>query len=268
MPGERVAIIGCGTSYFMAQAYAALREDAGQGLTDAWAASEHRLDRKYDRVLLLTRSGTTTEVVDVARRYKHAVTMVAITAVPDSPIVDHARPVLLDRVDEKSIVQSRFATTALALLRASLGHDLTAASAQAKRVLDVAVEDLGPAIGAEQVTFVGRGWTVGLANEAALKLRETTQSWVESYPAMEYRHGPISVAGAGRVVWALGNVPDGLAEEVLGTGADFIHNAEDDPMVDLVRVHRISAARAASTGLDPDHPRSLTRSVILGSPPV
>lgn len=39
-PGERVAIVGCGTSYFMAQAVAALRESAGQGETDAFAASE------------------------------------------------------------------------------------------------------------------------------------------------------------------------------------------------------------------------------------
>ncbi|BDE37787.1 hypothetical protein SLITK23_10320 [Streptomyces lividans] len=37
--GERVAIIGCGTSYFMAQSAAALRQDAGQGETDAFAAS-------------------------------------------------------------------------------------------------------------------------------------------------------------------------------------------------------------------------------------
>ena len=36
-PGERVAIVGCGTSYFMAQAVAALREGAGQGETDAFA---------------------------------------------------------------------------------------------------------------------------------------------------------------------------------------------------------------------------------------
>ena len=38
--GERVAIVGCGTSCFMAQAVAALREQAGQGETDAFAASE------------------------------------------------------------------------------------------------------------------------------------------------------------------------------------------------------------------------------------
>ena len=37
-PGERVAVVGCGTSWFMAQAYAALREASGQGETDAFAA--------------------------------------------------------------------------------------------------------------------------------------------------------------------------------------------------------------------------------------
>ncbi len=39
-PGERVAVVGCGTSWFIAMAYAALRERAGQGETDAFAASE------------------------------------------------------------------------------------------------------------------------------------------------------------------------------------------------------------------------------------
>ncbi|MGH8966944.1 MAG: sugar isomerase, partial [Actinomycetes bacterium] len=39
-PGERVAVIGCGTSWFVAQAYAALREQRGAGETDAFAASE------------------------------------------------------------------------------------------------------------------------------------------------------------------------------------------------------------------------------------
>ncbi|MFJ2116685.1 SIS domain-containing protein, partial [Streptomyces sp. NPDC087850] len=63
-PGERVAVIGCGTSLFMAQSYAHLREAAGLGLTDAYPASEAKLHRAYDRILALTRSGTTTEVLD------------------------------------------------------------------------------------------------------------------------------------------------------------------------------------------------------------
>ena len=115
---------------------------------------------------------------------------------------------------------------------------------------------------ADQVSFLGRGWTVGLANEAALKLRESAQLWTESYPAMEYRHGPISIAAPGRVTWAFGDVPDGLAEQVRATGAHFEH-APVDPLADLVRVHRLCLVAAADRGLDPDRPRHLSRSIIL-----
>ncbi len=50
--------------------------------------------------------------------------------------------ILLSEVDEQSVVQTRFATTALALLRASLGEDLTGAVADARAVL---AEDEGSA---------------------------------------------------------------------------------------------------------------------------
>ena len=160
-------------------------------------------------------------------------------------------------------MQTRFATTTLALLRASLGEDLAPVVAQARAVLGEDITTaLGPLLTVEQLTFLGRDWSNGIANEAALKLRESSQFWAESYPAMEYRHGPISIAAPGRAVWAFGQVPDGLAEEVRGTGAHFEHR-DLDPMADLVRLHRLCLARAEAAGLDPDAPRNLTRSIVL-----
>jgi hypothetical protein len=47
----------------MAQAYAAAREAAGHGETDAFAASEMPIGRRYDRLVVLPRSATTTELV-------------------------------------------------------------------------------------------------------------------------------------------------------------------------------------------------------------
>ena len=73
-------------------------------------------------------------------------------------------------------------------------------------------------IEARQFTFLGTGWTCGLASEAALKLREAAGLWTEAYPAMEYRHGPIAVTGPGSVVWLFGAPPDGLAREIAATG--------------------------------------------------
>ena len=263
-PGERVAVIGCGTSLFMAQAYAHLRESSGAGTTDAWAASEARLGRGYDRVLAITRSGTTTEVLDLLAAVRGRVptsVIVADAATAAGPLADQV--IALPEVDEQSVVQTRFATTTLALLRAHLGHDLRAAAAQARDILDAPrAQVLGTLADAEQMTFLGRGWTVSLAHEAALKLRESAQFWAESYPAMEYRHGPISIATAGRVTWAIGEVPDGLADDVRATGAHFEH-ADRDGLAELVRVHLLCLEMSSRRGLDPDRPRHLARSIIL-----
>ncbi|MFC6015350.1 SIS domain-containing protein [Plantactinospora solaniradicis] len=277
-PGERVAVIGCGTSWFIAMAYAALRERAGQGETDAFQASEFPLDRPYDRVVAITRSGTTTEVLDVLGALPGRRPSTVIVGDPGSPAVALAGDtVAMPFADERSVVQTRFATSALALLRAHLGTDISALAADA----EVAVRAPLPFDPArvEQITFLGRGWTVGIAYEAALKCREAATAWAEAYPAMDYRHGPISIAAPGRVVWAFGEIPDGLAEDIAATGAAFVHSRTNgvhaviggwatgrpplDPMADLILAQRFAVALATGRGLDPDAPRHLSRSVVL-----
>jgi fructoselysine-6-P-deglycase FrlB-like protein len=258
-PGERVAVIGCGTSLYMAQAYAVLREEAGLGETDAFAASEFPAVRPYDRVVAISRSGTTTEVLEALDRTSSRT--VAITADPTTPVMRAADDtVVLDFADEKSVVQTRFATTALALLRAHLGLAPADLADQGARALDAPLPQ--GATDRRQFTFLGTGWTVGLANEAALKLREAAGAWTESYPAMEYRHGPISVTEEHSLVWFFGPSPDGLADQVTATGA-AVSEASLDPLADLVRAQRLAVALAENAGLDPDQPRNLTRSIIL-----
>lgn len=260
-PGERVAVVGCGTSWFMAQSYAATREAAGHGETDAFAASEWPADRAYDRVVAISRSGTTTEVLDLLDRLRGRTPTVALAATAGTPIFDLADDViLLDFADEQSVVQTRFATTALTVLRAGVGADLDNALRDVEFALAV---ELDPAlVAAEQITFVGRGWTVGLAHEAALKMREAAIAWTESYPAFEYRHGPASITAAGRAVWSFGEPAPGLPEEVTRVGGVFT-GGDLDPLAELVLAQRVAVAKATVQGLDPDRPRNLTRSVVL-----
>ncbi|WP_234392874.1 MULTISPECIES: SIS domain-containing protein [Actinomycetes] len=258
-PGERVAVVGCGTSWFIAMSYAVAREQRGLGVTDAFAGSEYPASREYDRVVAISRSGTTTEIVDLLAAMP-AQRTVLITAVGDSPAAEQADEVVeLSFADEQSVVQTRFATSTLALLRAGLGDDIGQLAAAGAEALAEPIDDL---LDAEQVTFIGRGPAVGLAFEAALKTREAAQFWAESYPAMDYRHGPIAIAQPGRLVWSLGPAPAGLADDVARTGARFVHH-DLDPLAALVVAQRFAVALAARRGLDPDRPRSLTRSVIL-----
>ena len=261
--GQRAAIIGCGTSFFMAQSFADFRERSGHGETDAFPASEFPSRRSYDTVVALTRSGTTTEVLRLLEKLRNASTprTVVITADRDAPVIELADDhVLLDFADEKSVVQTRFATTSLALWRAWLGEDLTAVIRQGRSAL---TDPLSPrALDSAQFTFLGSGMSVGIANEAALKLREASQSWTESYPAMEFRHGPISVVGGSSTVWVFGPPPARLLEDLQVTGA-HVENSDLDPMADLIRAQRLAVALAEAKGLNPDEPRHLSRSVLL-----
>jgi fructoselysine-6-P-deglycase FrlB-like protein len=146
-------------------------------------------------------------------------------------------------------------------LRAHLGQDLVPAVTDAEAVLGRPL----PADPAEfeHFVFLGHGWTVGLASEAALKFREAGQAWAEAYPAMEYRHGPISVAGPGTLVWFIGEADPDLVRDVRATGATVVTRSID-PMAELVALQRGAVALAEAKGLDPDNPQHLTRSVVLG----
>jgi fructoselysine-6-P-deglycase FrlB-like protein len=262
--GRRILAVGCGTSLFIARSYARLREERGRGETDAFPASEAPEARPYDGSVVISRSGTTTEVerfVRSARRFP----ALAIVADPDTPIAHAADSVIaLPFADERSVVQTRFATSVLAMLRAHVGDDVGPAIRQA----EIALEEPLPVEPGDhdQFVFLGRGWAVGLAEEAALKLRESAQAWTEAYPAMEYRHGPITVAGPRTAVWAIGPVDGGVMTDAASTGATIV-GGELDPMAELVRIQRTAVALAERRGLDPDRPRHLSRSVVLSGDP-
>jgi len=259
--GSRLAVVGCGTSLYVAQAYAAARETAGHGETDAFAASEYPPGRRYDALLAVSRSGTTTEVRDLLRAVAGQTPTIAITAATGTPIGELAADtVALPFADERSVVQTRFATSALVLLLAHLGEDTETAAADAERALGEPLP-LDPAA-FRRFQFLGRGWTVGVASEAALKLREAARAWSEAYPAMEYRHGPIALADEDTAVIAIGGADPALAADVRATGARLLDGGAH-PLAMLVTAHRMAIRLADVRGLDPDSPRNLTRSVVL-----
>jgi len=258
--GERVAFVGCGTSWFMSMAMASLRESLGLGESDAFTANEFPLNRKYDRIVAISRSGTTTEVVDLLAKITGTPTVI-ITAVAGSPVTVNAdETILIDFADEESVLQTRYATAVLTLLRTHFGQDLSSLPDQCREILNAPLDP--QLLDCEQISFLGTGWTVGLAHEAALKTRESSQLWAEAYPAMDYRHGPISIAQPGRAVWIFGEPPVGLEDNIHALGA-LVVTSKMDPIVHLVLAQRVAVAISQGRGLDTDNPRGLARSIVL-----
>lgn len=261
--GERVLVLGCGTSLYAAQAYASLREAAGHGETDALVASElpTRM-RSYDRVVAISRSGTSTDVLDAVRRIGD-VPVTAVLGELGTPLAGLAERVVdLSYADERSVVQTRFPTTFITLVRSLLAgpenHTVAALPDAGRAALTTPL----PSTKLRQLVVLGHDWSVPVGHEAALKVRESAGAWAESYPVGEYRHGPISAAGPGTLVWGLTPLPEDLVRAVQVTGA-VVEQGSAEPLAELVRLQRFAVALAHEAGRDADQPIHLSRSVVL-----
>ncbi|WP_308467089.1 SIS domain-containing protein [Rathayibacter soli] len=261
--GERVLVLGCGTSYFVAAAYAWLREQGGHGMTDAIIASElPAITREYDRVIAISRSGTTTEVIRALEALGGAIPVTAVLGAHGTPVERLADDVIdLGYADEKSVVQTRFPTTLLTLLRIHLGatnEQIGTVIEQVTEVLNADLELPAP----RQLVVLGSGWAAPLAQEAALKCREAAGMWAEAYATGEYRHGPIGVAGPGTLVWALSPLTKPAARSIEEAGAE-LHQGFNDPQVELVALQRYALKWALGNGRNADAPTHLSRSVTV-----
>lgn len=259
-PGKRVLVLGCGTSYHIGHAYAMLREGAGLGRTDAVIASEvvQPLRRRYDHAIAISRSGTSVELLTAVDGVAGQVPVTALLGDTATPLANGRNEVVdLSFADEESLVQTRFATTALSLLRASNGDTLSQDIAAAH----IALSDDLPPLPVRQLVVLSRGWSTALAQEAALKCREAAAAWVEAYPAGEYRHGPLAAADPQTLVWGLTTLTKVLVQAVTSTGAQ-VQQPAHPPQAELVRLQRFAVAWAADKRRDADRPQHLERSVV------
>ena len=156
--------------WFMAKAYAALREEAGHGETDAFQASEFPPAAPTTGSSRSPAPAPPPRSLDLLDRAPRRRPPRSPPTRPPPAAAAGRRRIALPFADEQSVVQTRFATSPRSpLLRAHLGEDIERPPREAPRSPPPARP---AALEPTQFTFLGRGWTVGLAEEAALKCRE------------------------------------------------------------------------------------------------
>jgi len=225
--------VGCGSSYYLSRLIAALWTKhfyipaTGVPASELLFAPEETLRRLgAEQIVLMSRSGETTEVLRVAellQKYKTVQTL-GVTCNPQSPLeplCTHTfRP---SWADEKSTVMTRsFTAILLAFQRLGLqfvGDDQYSTAldqlpqrgqcwldGQAKKIRDFA----GRTKFADYV-FLGQGVHYWLAQEAGLKVTEMSSSYAQVYHSLEFRHGPRSIAGPNTLITFY--ISDAAAEE-------------------------------------------------------
>jgi glucosamine--fructose-6-phosphate aminotransferase (isomerizing) len=243
--------------------------------------------------LAISQSGRSPDLVSTVEAARAAGALaVALVNDAHSPLAESADAVLpLHAGAERSVAATKSYVAALAALvhlvaawseDPDLAAALAAAPAQLDRAWDadwsVLVERLRDARG---LYVIGRGLGLGIAQEAALKFKETCGLHAEAFSAAEIRHGPMALAGPGFPLLVFRQSDEtedsieALAKDAIARGGEVFmagppaagavalpseaaHPAIE-PMLQILSFYRAVNALAVARGLDPDAPPHLAK---------
>lgn len=253
-------------------------------LYDAPAVTGNRL------CLAISQSGKSPDLLAAVEQQRDAgAFVVALVNAEGSPLAALADVVVpLSAGVERSVAATKSYIASLAAIAAlvaawsedaALENALTALPGQLAEAFAL---DWSPAVGAFQgatnLFVLGRGYGLGVAQEAALKFKETSGLHAESFSSAEVRHGPMAIVGDAFHVLALGGTDRAaagvrdVADEFRGRGATVLladpaggdlpaiaaHPAIE-PILLIQSFYRMASALALARGHNPDSPPHLNK---------
>jgi glutamine---fructose-6-phosphate transaminase (isomerizing) len=267
-----------------------LTSSAAPSVSSVYAA---KADLRGTVMLAISQSGASPDLLATVASAKSAGAMIiALVNVETSPLAqaaDYTIPLCAGR--EQSVAATKSYIAALAAIIQLVAfwaedEELLDALAQAPTQLERAWKlDWQPALAslqpARDLYVVGRGLGLGIAQEAALKLKETCGLHAEALSAAELRHGPMALVQVGFpvLIFAQNDETHGgveaLAAELAERGAQIMlagANAPKSivlatetahpaiqPMLMIQSFYRLVNALALARGYDPDHPPHLRK---------
>jgi len=259
----------------------------------------HATSRRFDGVPLIaiSQSGRSPDLLAAARdARRQGAIVIAVVNDTASPLADLAEIVIpVHAGPETSVAATKsFVCTlvALAHLAAEWSRDdaLLATLAKTGAVLEeAALADWTSAVPllreAKTMLVLGRGPTLPIAGEAALKLKETSGLHAEAFSSAEVAHGPMRLVGAGDPVLVLAPLDvarEGLSDRladfaargaaliVAGVPAETAFDATVLPfrhdvhpvlgaIAQIQSFYGLAEALALARGLDPDRPPHLNK---------
>lgn len=225
-------------------------------LFDAPVAPGNRL------VVAISQSGRSPDLLATVELHRRAgAYVVALVNADDAPLRDLADEVIaLSAEPERSVAATKSYIASLAGLAALTGawaNDTAIADgvAQLPELLRAAwALDWSPGIpalvDADNLFVLGRGHGYGIAQEAALKFKETCALHAESFSAAEVRHGPMAIVGRDFHVLAFGG-SDRAGASVRETAAEFRTRGAKLLLADPVAANADLPALAAHPAIEP-----------------
>jgi glutamine---fructose-6-phosphate transaminase (isomerizing) len=225
VPYDQVLFTGCGSTYYLSLAAAALFQESTERIARAIPGGELLLNPMTalagsGKTLLIavSRSGSTTETVRAVEQFQRQGRgpVLAITNYANQPLAGLADLALvIDKGQEQSVAQTRsfasmyVAASAVAAVAAGDEHlfqSMRGLPDVGRRLLtefEPLAQRFGENLAFDRYYFLGSGGRYGLACEANLKLKEMTLTHSEPFHFLEFRHGPMSMVTASTLVVGL-----------------------------------------------------------------
>ncbi len=222
---DQVLFTGCGSTYYLSLAAAALFQEGSGRTARAVPGGELLLNgatvlgRGKTLLVAVSRSGSTTETVRAVEAFRRQQRGPVVTISnygseqPLSGLADAA--IVIAEGQEESVAQTRsfasmyVAATALALLASAAAQSY----AQLQRLPETGqklieryrplARQFGENLNFDRFYFLGSGARYGLACEVSLKMKEMTLSHSEPFHFLEFRHGPMSMVTDNTVIVGL-----------------------------------------------------------------
>jgi glutamine---fructose-6-phosphate transaminase (isomerizing) len=230
--------VGCGTSFYLAEAVALSWTLLTGSPARAIPASEVLLFPKLLQAeganlqaVVISRSGRTSEAVRAASVLKHdlQIPTLGITCAGNSQLEQATDLcIVLEAADEKSTVMTRSFTSMLLSLQVLAARratnsqfieGLSAIAEQFARRIRTIAHDMEAFVARHTFSdyvFLGQGPFHGIAREAALKVMEMSCSYSQFFHALEFRHGPKAIVSpATCLTFFLSNTAQKSEAEVL-----------------------------------------------------
>ena len=293
---ERVIVVGAGTSYHAGLYFSLLLNRIGINSTPLIASEYYNIKgKKGDFVIAISQSGETIDVLQAIRKLKGEGGRIAsITNVIESAIARESEYKIYMRAGpEIGVAATKTFTTQLV----SLLIIYSILTKENLKNFEKADEEVYNALGLEgyakkigeelsrarNIYYLGRGLSLPLAMEGALKIKEVAYVHAEAYPAGESKHGPIALVEKGFPVVFIndGEMPELLKNNVMEMKArgakiyvvstnkrvgegDEVHIESEIPPLSIAPIIQLIAYYASTAkGIDPDKPRNLAKTVTV-----
>lgn len=215
-PGAEWIFVGCGTSYYLAQAAASSFNCLGLPAravpaSDLLMYPALTLNGGRDYIpVVISRSGRTSEAVRAAQMLEkdRDLRTIAITCADGQPLEPACSVVLkLLDADEQSTVMTRSFTSMLLALQylgaTVVGNDaFRRALIELPHQIEPLLQDIPQQLrlfvesrSFSDFVFLAQGPLFGIASECMLKVTESSCSYAQVFHSLEFRHGPKSIAG-------------------------------------------------------------------------